>query len=116
MEDKLAEFVLGGRTATVSLTSKPTLAAVPGLAEAAMHINGLFILAKVQVKCHLLSIHHGGRYTSGQSSGVSAFSCRLEPAFLNARCLWSPILGTDSSKSCSTSSSVHSAFLSSAGS
>lgn len=71
MEDKLAEFVLGSKAASVSLTAKPTLAAMPGLAEAAMQINGLFILAKIQVKCHLLSVHHGGRYASGQLSGVS---------------------------------------------
>lgn len=71
MEEKLTEFVWGARINALSPVARPTLAAMPGLAEAAIHINGLFVLAKMHMKCHLISVHHGGRYRSGEPSVVS---------------------------------------------
>lgn len=71
MEDKLAEFVLGRRAVETFSTAKPTLTAIPHLAEIVIQTNGLFILAKIPVKCSLVSVHHGGRYQSGQIGSVS---------------------------------------------
>lgn len=71
MEDKLAEFVLVAGSNAGSPVVRPTMAAMPGLAEAVIHINGLFILTKINMKCNLISVHHGGRHVAGGSSGVS---------------------------------------------
>ncbi|KAG6361335.1 hypothetical protein INS49_009560 [Diaporthe citri] len=46
------------------------MAAMPGLAEEVIHINGRFILAKINIKCSLISVHHGGRHVAGGSSGA----------------------------------------------
>lgn len=73
MEDKLAEFVLLAGTNAVSPVVRPTMAAIPGLAEAVIRINGLFILAKINIKCSLISVYHGGRRVAGESRGVSKF-------------------------------------------
>lgn len=70
MENKIAEFVLGTKKTAISL-ARPTLAAIPGLAEAAIQVNGMFILAKLHIKCSLISVHHGGRYTAGAPCDVS---------------------------------------------
>lgn len=67
----MAEFVFATRMHDVSPIARPTLAAIPGLAEAVIQINGLFILAKVNIKCHLISAYQGGRYSAGEVSGIS---------------------------------------------
>lgn len=120
MEDKLAEFVLGqAKPAAVSFIPKLTLAAIPGLAEAVMQTNGLFILAKIPVKCSIVTFHYGGRYDGGKAPSVSVsnLSCLLvrraasifvfEPAEL--RCMWSEQV-TNTSKRYSTSLSAPSVF------
>ena len=70
----MAEFVFGAKRNAASTVAQPTLAAIPGLAEAAIQINGLFVLAKIYIRCSLISIHHGGRYVPEESSGVSKTS------------------------------------------
>lgn len=71
MEDRLAEFVFVAGSNAVSPVVRPTMAAMPGLAEAVIHTNGLFILAKIHMKCNLISAHDGGRHVAGGSGGVS---------------------------------------------
>lgn len=73
MEDKIAEFVFRARTKAVFHIARPTLAAMPGLAEVAIHVNGSFILAKIHTKCRLISVHTSGRYIAGGPFGVSGF-------------------------------------------
>lgn len=71
MEDRLAEFVLVAGSNAVSPVVRLTMAAMPGLAEAVIHTNGLFILAKINMKCSLISVHNGSRHVAGGSGGVS---------------------------------------------
>lgn len=68
----MAEFVFGARTDSVSHIARPTLAAMPGLAEAVIQINGLFILSKIHMKCNLISVHHGGRHADREPGHVSS--------------------------------------------
>lgn len=71
MEDKIAEFVFTAGVNAFYPVVRPTLAAMPGLAEAVIHANGRFILAKINMKCSLISVHHNSRHVTRESSGVS---------------------------------------------
>ncbi|KAL2287035.1 hypothetical protein FJTKL_06059 [Diaporthe vaccinii] len=71
MEDKIAEFVFTAGVNAFYPVVRPTLAAMPGLAEAVIHTNGRFILAKINMKCSLISVHHSSRHVARDSSGVS---------------------------------------------
>lgn len=86
----MAEFVFVAGHDAVSPVVRPNMAAMPGLAEAVIHINGLFILAKIHMKCSLVSVHHGVRHGAGRSSGVSkalalSYSARSESAADNEK-------------------------------
>lgn len=82
MEDKMAEFIFGDPSDLATLVPKPSVVAIPGLAEAVIEVNGLFILAKLHMRMNLISVYSGGRHgLKGKVSltYLAQVSCLLLP-------------------------------------
>ncbi|KAL4967300.1 ankyrin repeat-containing domain protein [Aspergillus stella-maris] len=56
MKDRLSAFVFGSYRLGW-LQKSPTLAVIPGLVEAVMEINGLFVQSKAYLRSYMLSVH-----------------------------------------------------------
>ncbi|KAE8144895.1 ankyrin repeat-containing domain protein [Aspergillus avenaceus] len=56
MHDRISRFLLGAYKPGC-LKARPTFASVPGLSDAILEVNGLFVESKVCLRCYMLSIH-----------------------------------------------------------
>ena len=64
MEDRLSRFLFANYDPYKS-GIRPSISSIPGLADAVLEINGLFIESKVPLRCRVISLHASQTEASG---------------------------------------------------
>ena len=65
MEDKLSRYVFATDTSTTKI--RPAVASIPGLAAAAIEINGLFVESRAYLRSYVVSIYAMNPFSTGIS-------------------------------------------------